>query len=66
MLSNLLFPGVNARQGQAAPKRAPCYCTVAAAEAGAEWFTCRTVATAGAGVKVNPAVTSDHYSSMIS
>ena len=45
-------------------KRAPCCCTVAAAGADAEWLSCRTVATAGAGVKVSPAVTSSHCSSM--
>ena len=41
------------------------YCgTVAAAGAGAERLTCRTVATEGAYVKISPAVTSSNYSSM--
>ena len=49
---------MNAQQGKAAPKRAP------SAGAGAERLTCRIVATAGVDVKVSPAVTSSHCSSM--
>ena len=55
---------MNAQQGKAAPKRAPYCGTVAAVEVGAERLTCRTIATAGAGAKVSPAVTSSNYSSM--
>ena len=44
-------------------ERAPCHCTVAAAGAGAERLSCRTIATAGADVKVSPAITSNNYSS---
>ena len=50
------------REGGA--KNALWYGTVAAAGAGAERLTCRTVATVGAGARVSPAVSSSHYSSM--
>ena len=62
LLSNMLLPCVNARQGQA--PRAPCCCTVAAAGAGAKRLPCRTVATAGVGAKVSSTVVSSHRSSM--
>ena len=63
MLSNLLLACVNVWQ-EAGAERALCYCTVAAAGAGVEKLPCRIVATAGAGAKVSPAVTSSHCSSM--
>ena len=45
-------------------EKAPCYGIVAAAEAGAERINYRTVATAGTGAEVSPAVLSSHCSSM--
>ena len=61
MLSNLLFPGVNAQHGA---EKASCCDTVAAVGADVERLSCRTVATAGAGAKVSSAVTSSHCSSI--
>ena len=55
---------MNAQQVKAALKRAPCCCTIAAVGVDAERLTYRTVATAGAGAKVSPAITSSNCSSM--
>ena len=49
------------RAAGAGAERAPCRYTVAATGAGAERLPGRTVATAGADVKVSPAVTSSHW-----
>ena len=80
LLSNLLLPCMNARQGQTSKgsillhcsccrgrdrrRKAPCCCTVAVAGEDAERLPCRTVAIAGADAKVSPAVISSHCSSM--
>ena len=56
---------MNTQQREGGVEKAPCYGTVAAAEAGAEWLTCHTIATTGVGAKVSPAITSSNYSSMV-
>ena len=59
LLNNLLLPCVNTQQ-----RKVPCCGTVTAAGADAERLTCRTVATAGTGAEVSPAMLSNHCSSM--
>ena len=45
-------------------EKAPCCGTVAAAEAGVERLTCRSVARAETGAEVSPTVLSSHCYSM--
>ena len=64
LLSNMLLPLCERTAGTGGAEKGSLLLHCSSCRAGAEWLSYRTIATAGVGVKVNPAVTSSHYSNM--
>ena len=64
MLDNLLHPLCECAAGEGGAEKGSLLLHCNSAGAGAEWLSCRTVATAGTDAIVSPTVTSSHCSSM--